>query len=177
VGLGYSGLDATLHSAPPYLVACGFLWITSFLADHIHRRLPIIIVQASIGITGLALMSQIQLGPQARYAGMCLAVAACQSNNSAIIIFGQNNTVGSAKTNLAAVLNIAGGTIGGIVGSTVYMGKEAPSYTTGLSITMALQACLLLSCAAVWLVNVRGNRKADNGEVVLNGVQGWRWTL
>lgn len=133
--------------------------------------------QASIGILGLAIMSQIHLTAGARYAGMCLAVSACQSNNSAILIFGQNNIVGSAKTNLAAVLNIAGGVVGGIIGSTVYMAKEAPTYTTGLSITMALQSCLLVACIVVWPINAWGNRKAGRGEISINGIEGWRWTL
>ena len=175
----------------PYLVACGFLvsrtphqcipnipqWTTSFLADHIHRRLPIIICQACIGIMGLGLMSQVHLSPEPRYAGACLVIAACQSNNPAILIFGQNNMVGSAKTNLAAVLNIAGGTVGGLIGSTVYVNKEAPTYPTGLAITMALQACLVLSCVIVWPINARANRKAERGEILINGIEGWRWTL
>lgn len=122
-------------------------------------------------------MSQVHLNPGPRYAGMCLAISACQSNNSAILIFGQNNIVGSAKTNLAAVLNIAGGVVGGLIGSTVYMNKEAPTYPTGLAITMAFQGCLLLSCLFVWPINVRGNRKAERGEILINGIEGWRWTL
>lgn len=74
-------------------------------------------------------------------------------------------------------LNIAGGIVGGIIGNTVYMNKEAPSYSTGLAVTMALQGCLLLSCLVVWLINVRGNRRAERGEILINGIEGWRWTL
>jgi len=52
--LGYSGLQANLHSAPPYMVAVGFLAISSYAADKMQRRLPIIIIQACISILGLA---------------------------------------------------------------------------------------------------------------------------
>jgi hypothetical protein len=122
-------------------------------------------------------MSQVSLSAEARYAGTCLAIAACQSNNSAILIFGQNNVVGSSKMSVASVLNIAGGTIGGLLGSTIYLNKEAPTYTTGLGVTMALQGCLIVTTIAAWLKFAAYNRAADRGETVFYGVQGWRWTL
>ncbi|KAL1984538.1 hypothetical protein VTN96DRAFT_9038 [Rasamsonia emersonii] len=111
---------ANLYSAPPYIVGLGFLIIGGAIGDYFHFRLPIIVVQTCLGILGLALMSQPPLSVQARYAGIFLAIASCQANNAAILIFGQNNVVGSAKMNIASMLNISSGTISGIVASTIY---------------------------------------------------------
>ncbi|KIX08698.1 uncharacterized protein Z518_03355 [Rhinocladiella mackenziei CBS 650.93] len=175
--MGYTGLQANLHSAPPYAVAAGVLWVGSYIADKTKRRLPLIIVQTCLAILGLALMSQNEISAKARYAGICFAIAGAQANNSAILIFGQNNIVGSSKSSVATVLNIAGGTIGGLLGSTIYLQREAPDYITGLSVTMALAACLVLSCAAVWPVLAKYNSAADRGEVVFHDLPAWRWTL
>ncbi len=122
-------------------------------------------------------MSRTAASPNSRYAGVCLAIAACQSNNAAILIFGQNNVVGSSKMSLASVLNIAGGTVAGVVGSTIYVTKEAPAYTSGLITTMVLMACLIICCIVANVILHRQNRKVDRGEVIYNGVQGWKWTL
>jgi len=79
---------------------------------------------------------------------------------------------------VAAVLNIAGGTIGGLLGSTIYVEKEAPKYPSGLGATMALQVCLLGSCVLAWVVFGRANRRADRGEGdIVSEYPRWRWTL
>jgi len=122
-------------------------------------------------------MSQPQLSAHARYAGIFLAIASCQANNTAILIFGQNNVVGSAKMNVASVLNIASGTISGIIGSTIYTRQTAPRYMPGLATTMALNACLMITCIVAWIVLHRKNKQADQGKVVFHNVPGWRWTL
>ena len=122
-------------------------------------------------------ISQADLSPSTRYASTCLAIAACQANKSAILIFGQNNVVGSSKMSIASVLQIAGGTIGGLLGSTVFLEREAPSYITGLGVTMALQACLILASIGGWLKFAAYNEAADRGKAVFHGVKDWRWTL
>jgi hypothetical protein len=175
--LGYTGVYASLLSAPQYIVGLCFLVIGATVGDRIHRRLPVIIAQTLIGILGLALMSQPQLPTSARYAGTYLAIASCQANNAAILIFGQNNVVGSAKMNIASMLNISSGTLAGIVGSTIYTTQSAPRYMPGLSTTMALNACLIVTCVAAWIGLSRLNKKADREGIVFNGVAGWRWTM
>lgn len=52
--MGHTGVMASLYSAPPYLVALGFLVIGGTIGDYTRRRLPIVIVQTSLGIAGLA---------------------------------------------------------------------------------------------------------------------------
>ena len=48
---------AILYAAPPYLVAIGALLLSSFVADKMKMRLPLIIFQATVAITGLACQS------------------------------------------------------------------------------------------------------------------------
>ncbi|KAI1608869.1 major facilitator superfamily domain-containing protein [Exophiala viscosa] len=175
--MGHSGVMASLYSAPPYLVGLGFLIIGGTLGDYFKRRLPIILVQTTLGTIGLALMSQPQLSAHVRYLGIFLAIASCQANNTAILIFGQNNVVGSAKMNIASVLNISSGTISGIIGSTIYTEATAPKYLPGLATTMALNACLILTCIVAWIVLHRKNMQADQGKVVFHNLPEWRWTL
>lgn len=122
-------------------------------------------------------MSQPHLSSSVRYFGVFLAIASCQANNAAILIFGQNNVVGHAKMNIASMLNIAAGTLSGIVGSTIYTEKSAPRYLPGLSATMALNACLIITCIIAWIVLARKNRQADAGRSILPDVPTWRYTL
>ena len=60
--MGHSGVMASLYSAPPYLVGLGFLIIGGTLGDHFKRRLPIILVQTSLGTIGLARKLETPLG-------------------------------------------------------------------------------------------------------------------
>lgn len=77
---------------------------------------------------------------------------------------------------VASGLQVAFGAIGGIYASTTFMEKEAPNYRSGLWAVTACQLMLFFSSGLMVLHYRRQNRKADRGEVVLEGLEGFRYT-
>ncbi len=112
-----------------------------------------------------------------RYAGVFLGLAPYNASIPAIFSYQHNNIVGQAKRAIAAAVMIAGGGLGGIIASNAFQQKDAPGYRPGLDVVMAVQALtILLVCKNFWLFT-RANRRADRGEIVIEGRPGFRYTL
>jgi hypothetical protein len=77
---------------------------------------------------------------------------------------------------VASGLQVAFGAIGGIYASTTFMEHEAPLYRSGLWAITGTQLFLLLGSAGMVCHYWRMNKKADRGEVVLEGMEGFRYT-
>lgn len=115
--------------------------------------------------------------PQVRYLGLHFAVMGAQVNQVGIITWAQNNIVGSSKRGFVAALTIAGGSLGGIVGSTVFRDQDAPGYAPGLYTTIALQGVMIGLILGLVMFFWRRNRAADRSGALLEGISGWRYTL
>jgi len=71
---------------------------------------------------------------------------------------------------------IAGGGIGGIISSLVFRQQDAPQYKPGLIVVVALQALtIVLVGKNLWYFSVQ-NRRADEGRLVIEGQEGFRYT-
>ncbi|VUC37779.1 unnamed protein product [Clonostachys rosea] len=192
-GLGHSGLQATLHSAPPYAASIGMLILTAFIGDKLRMRAPIIISLALLTLIGMILVSIERFerlvtdkakvvrpvySSEVRYAGLFFAVMGAQANQTAILSFAQNNIVGSSKKLFVSALNIGGGALGGIIGSTIFRSEDAPTYGPGLYTVIALQALLIclttVYTTMFWIVNRRADASTSS---IINGIDGWRHTL
>lgn len=114
---------------------------------------------------------------EVRYFGLFLAVMGAMSNQTAIISFSQNNIVGSSKRLLVSALNITGGALGGIIGSTIFKSRDAPLYAPGLHTVVGLQVAMIVMTASSMAVFWQRNRRADANNEIINGVAGWRHTL
>ena len=188
-GMGYSPSDSIIMSAPPYIAALGLLWSGSWAADKLRKRVWLIIFQALMCITGLAMVQARNLSASVRFAGTFFAVMGAQCNTPAIITFQQNNVVGSSKRNVASALNIGSGALGGIIGrsytllrfilnySTIFRAADAPGYKPGMMATIGMQAFLLVGTLFITFIFWMRNRAADRNNTPIQGVLGWRYTL
>jgi hypothetical protein len=77
---------------------------------------------------------------------------------------------------VASGLQVGFGALGGIYASTVFMQKEAPTYRSGLWAVTGAQLYLAVSTISMTLYYWRQNKKADRGEVVLEGLESFRYT-
>merc|ERR1711964_148691 len=69
------------------------------------------------------------------------------------------------------------GSLGGIVGSTVFRSEDRPGYVPGISVAIGSQVVICLAVAALTLDFKRQNGKADRGEKVLEeGDASFRYT-
>jgi hypothetical protein len=84
--------------------------------------------------------------------------------------------VGNTKRALATAMLIGGGGCGGIIASNVFRQQDAPGYRPGMIAVITSQVITVILVSKNFLIFWLRNRKADRGEVVLEGVVGFRYT-
>lgn len=88
-----------------------------------------------------------------------------------------NNIRGQWKRAFASATLVGFGGIGGIAGTTVFRTEDRPHYRPGI---WACIACNLLIVVIVVVNTVafrRQNKKADRGEIILEGDPSFRYTI
>ncbi|ORX90761.1 hypothetical protein BCR34DRAFT_301514 [Clohesyomyces aquaticus] len=146
-----------------------------FLNDKIQMRGPTLVGQSLVIIMGACLMA-FATNPAARYFGVFVAVGGTNSNIPTIYGYQHNNITGQTKRALATAMLLMGGGCGGIVASFVFRQKDAPDYLPGMITVIVSQVLTVL------LVSINGswfyyrNKKADQGEVILENTPGFRYT-
>jgi hypothetical protein len=190
-GMGYSVGMTFLLSAPPAVAAVPWIMLCSWAADRYHLRSPFIILQCVLGIVGLMVVAYAE-NNGARYFGIFMGLGGANANIPTALAWQANNIRGQSLRMVASGLQVrlavffrdlsskrrkvGFGAIGGIYASTVFMQKEAPTYRTGLWAVTGAQLYLAVSTLGMTYHYWRQNRKADRGEVVLEGMEGFRYT-
>jgi hypothetical protein len=126
-----------------------------------------------IGVAVLGYAKQ----PYVRYFGAFLVTAGCNSNVCAAMTYQANNVVGQWKRALTSATMVAAGGIGGILGTVVFREKDAPQYLPGLYTCFTAAAVTILSVCATQTYMWTMNRRQAAGKAVLEGVEGFRYTL
>ncbi|PSN72063.1 MFS general substrate transporter [Corynespora cassiicola Philippines] len=174
-GMGYSTRMTFLLSAPPAVAAVPWVILVSWLADKTRMRAPWIMLQCVLGIVGLLIIAYAKQNG-ARYFGVFLGLAGANSNIPTALAWQANNIRGQSLRMVASGLQVAFGAVGGIYASTVFMEKEAPLYRTGLWAVTGTQFYILITTVLMVFWYRRQNKRADRGEIVLEGMEGFRYT-
>lgn len=128
-----------------------------------------------------------------RYGGVFIGVIGITANVPTNLAYQHNNTgeykqqmslltmlitnvAGQAKRALGAALITTGSGIGGIIAGNIFQTKDAPDYKTGLIICIAFQALNIVLIVKNLFVFARANRRADRGEILIEGTPGFRYT-
>lgn len=173
--LGYSVKKTFLMSAPPACAAVPWVMFSSWAADRWRIRSLFIILNGITGIMGLMIVAYAKNG-DARYFGIFMGLAGANANIPTALAWQANNIRGQSLRMVASGFQVGFGAIGGIYASTVFMEKEAPDYRTGLWAVTGAQLYLIVSTVLMVLFYWRQNKKADRGEVVLEGLATFRYT-
>ncbi|OAL00539.1 MFS general substrate transporter [Phaeosphaeriaceae sp. SRC1lsM3a] len=174
-GMGYGVERVFLLSAPPAVAAVPWVMFCSWAADRWKMRAPFIVLQALIGIAGLLIVGYAK-NNDARYFGIFMGLAGANANIPAALAWQANNIRGQSLRMVASGLQVAFGAIGGIYGSTVFMEREKPTYLTGIWAVAGAQLYLIVSTCLMVYYYWRQNKKADRGEIVIEGLEGFRYT-
>lgn len=129
-----------------------------------------------MSLVGLALLG-FAGNTGARYFGVFLACIGSNSTIPALLTWQANNVRGQWKRAFSSALMISSGGVGGVVASFVFRTQDAPEYIPGITTGMVCGGIILLSaCVLAWDFR-RKNKKADRGEIVLEGLERFRYTL
>ncbi|KAH8812539.1 major facilitator superfamily domain-containing protein [Xylogone sp. PMI_703] len=174
-GFGYSTGRAQLLSFPPYAAAAVWIMGCSYVADYFRLRGPILIFNTMMYIVGVSLAG-FASNVHARYGGVFLGVMGITGNIPTQWAYQHNNMVGQSKKALTIACMIMGGAFGGIISGNVFQSKDAPNYRSGLWICIGFQIVYFVLVAKNFVIFYVQNRRADRGEIVIEGQPGFRYT-
>jgi hypothetical protein len=69
------------------------------------------------------------------------------------------------------------GSIGGVAGSLVFRSQDAPRYLPGIWAIIACNLLLILIVSVMTIWFRICNKKVDRGELVIEGLQGFKYTI
>lgn len=133
-------------------------------------------LNASIAILGVCLLG-FASNTGARYLGVFLAAAGANANLPANLTYQATNIRGQWKRAFATASVIGWSGVGGIVGPLVFRSQDAPHYFPGLVTVLVADMCVLITTAVLTVLLRRANKAADKGEGLVEGLQGFRYTL
>ncbi|RMZ22542.1 hypothetical protein D0859_13427 [Hortaea werneckii] len=195
-GMGFSVAASQCLISPPYVAAAIWMYTCAYFGDKYRLRAPFIIFNAIVGIVGLALLGFTE-NNGARYFGVFLATISANSNIPCILTYQANNSEywvdipqgsncsmltphpvrGQWKRALASATLVGAGGIGGIVGTTVFRQEDKPDYRPGMYATI-LASCLVVVISLLLSLKFhRANKRAAAGGKVIEGLEGFRYTL
>jgi hypothetical protein len=114
-----------------------------------------------------------------RYFGIFLGIAGCQGNVPAVLAYQSNNIRLQSKRSVGSALQIGFGAVGGIIASTSFREKDAPTYVNGLWATAGLQFFILVCLCCTSLYFWMKNRQLERGTLSkpIEGQEGFKYTL
>ncbi|GAA5999144.1 uncharacterized protein JCM10292_001621 [Rhodotorula paludigena] len=175
-GGGYDTKTSLLLSAPPYAAAGLYTAGIAYLSDKYRQRALFLCISCTICFTGLFIMAYTEpLG--VRYFGSFLTVMSAQSNVPAVLAYQANNVLSHSKRAVSSAICIGMGGVGGIFASLVYRQADYPRYIPGLMSTVGCQIVIVIICCINTLYFRSQNRKADRGEVVIEGNPSFRYAI
>lgn len=156
--LGYTAVAAQAHSVYPWLCAFGLCNIVAFLSDRTRWRYPFFLATGCIAIAGLGMVLGLT-DANVRYAGTFLTCMGLYTAMPTLICW-QTLSFGShirKSVGLACIIGF--GNIGGIISTFLFLQKDAPQFTTGLAVCIAMMALSLIVGTAIlisfWWQNKR----------------------
>jgi len=87
-----------------------------------------------------------------------------------------NNIRGQWKRAFTSATSIGGGSIGGIIATTVFRGQDAPDYLPGLLAAMLANGLIVVIASLLTLKFNRANKRVDTGGKPIEGQIGFKYT-
>ncbi|KAM0706407.1 hypothetical protein Q7P35_005733 [Cladosporium inversicolor] len=175
-GLGYSLELSFVLSAFPPCFAVIVVMTVSWLADKYRVRGLPVMCQGLFGIIGLCMTGFLN-SPVPRYIGTFLGYAGAIGLVVTSMSWMANNLRGDGKRAIATAVMISVSGVGGIYSSLVFRQQDAPDYIPGLVAVMVANAIAVLLAISSMLVLRIQNKRADEGVIVIEGLEGFRYTI
>ncbi|EXJ61036.1 hypothetical protein A1O7_05189 [Cladophialophora yegresii CBS 114405] len=175
-GFGYSLAASQCLATPPYVAAAICSIITAIVADRIQRRGPFIIGYCCLVVVGFILIGW---GPNngSRLVGIFFGVVGNYCAVPSLATFLMNNTPGAAKRQVAVAVQTTMGGIGGVIGSLIFRTQDAPAFRPGLYASFGCMGVEIILTLVLMRHFHRQNKLADEQGLILEGREGFRYTI
>lgn len=175
-GMGFSTAASNCLIAPPYIFA-GFVMLGfAFAGDKYKVRSPWVIANGIMCLIGLPMLG-FSSSTAVRYTGVFLVTAGANSNVPAVLTWQANNIRGQWKRALCSATLVGAGGVGGIVGGTVFRTQDKPHYVPGVTACMVAAGLIVVTALLLNLKFWRANKRANAGGKLIEGLEGFRYTL
>ncbi|KAL2410902.1 putative transporter [Exophiala dermatitidis] len=162
--LGWTSVRSQVMSIPIWVAAALAALGAAWFSDRMKHRYGFIVLGAAITTIGYAILLAMHSVPVgARYFALYTIVMGGYITQPITIGWLNNNLSGHYKRAAGTALSVGLGNVSGIIGSTVFLTREAPTYPTGFGVGLGL--CWVTVAAATvlaWYI-IRENRIRDNG--------------
>ncbi|KAF2475581.1 MFS general substrate transporter [Lindgomyces ingoldianus] len=161
--LGYSAANAQLLTIPIYVFASIVTLIFAFWSDFRQARSPFIVAGYCIAACGF--IAQLAI-PHPKYPGLTYGflfpvAAGLYCPFICLVCWIANNLAPSSKRAVGMALLISVGNMGGIMGSNIYIAREAPKYHTGFGVSLTMVCCaILMTFVLRWGYTRENNKRA-----------------
>jgi hypothetical protein len=148
------------------------------VSDRYQLRATLCLFNTLLMLLGFILMrARAGFSNDVRYLGIFFATMGVHCNTPALLALNQSNTLGAANRAVSSGILIACGAVGGIIGSLIFRGEDAPTYGPGIYTSMGF--CVYMWVALVTLIVVyrRKNRLLAQGGHVEGAPEGFRFSL
>lgn len=170
-GFHYSPSESQIHTIPVYVVCTGATLIAAWASDRLRHRYSFImsgIVLATIGYI-ILLAQGPPKGPGAlsyhvRYMAVFFVVTGVYITQPIAIVWLVNNMGGGYKRSFGTAIQIGLGNVGGIIGSNIYLTREAPRFFTGYGVALAMLWFSGVMATLLYFGMTAENKKRDRGE-------------
>ncbi|KAB8278698.1 major facilitator superfamily domain-containing protein [Aspergillus minisclerotigenes] len=161
--MGFTGTNAQLMTVPPYIAGAISAVLFSKLSDRYYWRMPFVAAPLLLIVTGYAIIMGLKgrleanIGPG--YFAIIVACMGIYPTYPATASWAMNNLAPSKRRAIGSAFNICMGNTGGIIGSYMYLDKEAPTYPTGFGLSLAFGGSALLVAVLLELSFAYGNKR------------------
>ncbi|PNS18134.1 hypothetical protein CAC42_3579 [Sphaceloma murrayae] len=174
--LGFSVLAAQCLGTPPYVLGMILMYASAWYGDKYQSRAPVIVFNAVLSIIGLPILGFASNGAL-RYFGIFIATAGTQANIPNTMSYQANNIRGQWKRAFCSATLTGLGGVGGIAGSLIFRAQDNPEYVPGMIGCIVATVLVIVTCVLLSVYFKFMNKKADRGEVLINGLEGFRYTI
>jgi MFS family permease len=151
-GMGFQNTAAQLLTVPAYVAGALSAVFFARLSDKYYWRFPFVAAPLALIAIGYSIimsfkgdLSGSHIGPG--YFAIVLTTMGIYPVQPAGSSWAANNLAPSNRRAIGVAFNICIGNIGGVVGSYMYLDREAPTYWTGYGLSLAFGASgLIVSC-------------------------------
>ena len=149
-----------LTKTRPYTVGALSGFLSSLFADKFTWRMPFLVgAQVTLIVAYAILVAKAEFikdNVAACYFAVHLACAGLYPIPPGVSAWTVNN-LGARKRAMGVAYMVMIGSVGGVIGSFIYLDKEKPKYPSGFGTSMAIAAAGVVSCAALevtyWRIN------------------------
>ncbi|KAG9077223.1 hypothetical protein FRC06_009022, partial [Ceratobasidium sp. 370] len=144
---------------PPYAVACILTVAAGMTADRLKTRGRFLVGCYLLSMVGF-IMLLASPKPAVQYTAVYIAAAGAFPN-AAMVMAWCGNFGGSMKRGIAIALVVSFGNLGGLLASYTYIAKNAPRYTAGHSIIIAVLGLAAVAALTMHIYCRRENARRD----------------